>query len=63
MALNNIYGDASLMKEYLSYKLMTEMGVDTPYYALVNLYINDEFYGVYMMVGIYRFSFNTKNYR
>ena len=26
------------------------MGVDTPYYCLVNLYINGEFYGVYMMV-------------
>jgi spore coat protein CotH len=48
--LNDIYGDASLMKEYLSYELMTKMGVDTPYYCLVNLYINGEFYGVYMMV-------------
>lgn len=50
VALNNIYGDATLMKEYLSYELMTKMGVPTPEYSLINLYINDEFYGVYMMV-------------
>lgn len=50
VALNNIYGDATLMKEYLSYELMTRMGIPTPEYSLVNLYINDEFYGVYMMV-------------
>ena len=50
VAFNNIYGDASLMKEYLSYELMTKMGVDTPCYSLVNLYVNDELWGVYMMV-------------
>ena len=50
VALNNIYGDATLMKEYLSYELMTKMGIPTPEYSLINLYINDEFYGVYMMV-------------
>ena len=50
VALNNIYGDATLMKEYLSYELMTKMGIQTPEYSLINLYINDEFYGVYMMV-------------
>ena len=50
VALNNIYGDATLMKEYLSYELMTKMSIPTPEYSLINLYINDEFYGVYMMV-------------
>lgn len=50
VALNNIYGDATLIKEYLSYELMTKMGIPTPEYSLINLYINDEFYGVYMMV-------------
>lgn len=50
VALNNMYGDVTLMKEYLSYELMRQMGIDTPEYALVKLYINDEFYGVYMMV-------------
>ena len=50
VALNNMYGDATLMKEYLSYELMSQMGIDTPEYALVKLYVNDEFYGVYMMV-------------
>ncbi|CDM70151.1 putative secreted protein [Clostridium bornimense] len=49
-SLNNIYGDASMMKEYLSYELMTEMGIPTPYYCLVKLNVNGEFWGVYMMV-------------
>lgn len=50
VTFNDIYSDASLMKEYLSYKLLTEMGVPTPYYSLINLFINGSFYGVYMMV-------------
>lgn len=50
VALNDIYGDASLMKEYLSYELMTKMGVPTPCYSLVNLYVNNELWGIYMMV-------------
>ena len=50
VTFNNIYNDPSLMKEYLSYKLFDEMGVYTPCYSLVNLYINGDFYGVYMMV-------------
>ncbi len=50
VAFNNIYGDATLMKEYLSYELMTAMGVATPKYCLVNLSVNGEFWGVYMMV-------------
>ena len=49
-SLNNVYGDASYLKEYLSYQLMAAMGVATPYCSMVKLYINDEFYGVYTMV-------------
>lgn len=50
VAFNNIYGDPTLMKEYLSYNLMTELGVKTPEYSLVNLHINGQLWGVYMMV-------------
>lgn len=50
ICLNNIYGDPTLMKEYLSYELMTKMGVPTPYYSLIKLNINGEFYGIYTMV-------------
>ena len=38
------------MKEYLSYNLMTELCVKTPAYSLVNLHINGQLWGVYMMV-------------
>ena len=50
VSLNNMYGDTTLLKEYLSYKLMTDMNIPTPYYALVNLYINNENYGLYLLL-------------
>lgn len=50
LCLNNIYGDPSMMREYLSLTLMTKMGVATPYYSLVKLSINGEYYGLYFMV-------------
>ena len=50
ISFNNFFFDKSLMKEYVSLKLMTEMGIPTPAYALARLYINDEYYGVYFMV-------------
>lgn len=50
VSLNNMYGDATLLKEYLSYKLMTDMNIPTPYYAIVNLYINNKNYGLYLLL-------------
>ncbi|MCR4902318.1 MAG: CotH kinase family protein [Butyrivibrio sp.] len=50
ISFNNFFFDKSMMKEYFSLKLMTEMGLPTPAYALSKLYINGEYYGVYFMV-------------
>lgn len=50
VSFNSMYGDPTLMKEYLSYLLMTEMGLDTPYYSLVKLNVNGEYWGVYLML-------------
>lgn len=50
ISFNNFFFDKSMMKEYISLMLMTEMGVPTPQYGLAKLYINDEYYGVYFMV-------------
>lgn len=50
ISFNNFYFDKSMMVEYFSLKLMTEMGVPTPQYGLTKLYINDQYYGVYLMI-------------
>ncbi len=48
--LNNSMSDPSYMREYLSYSLMNEMGVPTPGYGYVNVYINDKLHGLYLAV-------------
>lgn len=48
--LNNNYSDASSMREYLAYELAETMGLPTPKYSFVNIYINDELWGFYLAV-------------
>ncbi|WHX49900.1 CotH kinase family protein [Paenibacillus woosongensis] len=48
--LNNNYSDASYMREYLAYELAETMGLPTPKYSFVNIYINGELWGFYLAV-------------
>ncbi|NWL89363.1 spore coat protein CotH [Paenibacillus sp. 79R4] len=48
--LNNNYSDASYMREFLAYELAEQMGLPTPKYSYVNVYINDELWGFYLAV-------------
>lgn len=48
--LNNNYSDASYMREYLAYELAETMGLPTPKYSFVNIYINGERWGFYLAV-------------
>lgn len=48
--LNNNYSDASYMREFLAYELAEKMGLPTPKYSYVNVYINDELWGFYLAV-------------
>ncbi len=48
--LNNMFSDASYMREYLSYKIMGEAGLDVPLSSFVEVSINGELYGLYLMV-------------
>ena len=50
ISLNSMLWDPTMMKEYLSYYLCTEMGLPTPDYNLANLYVNNNYKGVYLMV-------------
>jgi spore coat protein H len=48
--LNNSYSDASYMREFLTYELADQMGLPTPGYSYVNVYVNDELWGFYLAV-------------
>lgn len=48
--LNNMFNDPSYMREYIAYDLLEEMGVNTPRRSFVNVYVNDELKGLYLMV-------------
>ncbi|TNJ61900.1 spore coat protein CotH [Paenibacillus hemerocallicola] len=48
--LNNNYSDATYMREFLSYELAKEMGLPTPEYSYVNVYVNGELKGFYLAV-------------
>ncbi|AZK49195.1 spore coat protein CotH [Paenibacillus lentus] len=48
--LNNNYSDASYMREYLAYELAESLGLPTPKYSFVNVYVNDELWGFYLAV-------------
>lgn len=48
--LNNIYADATYIKDYLSYQLFNHMGVDAPLSSFANITINGEPWGLYLAV-------------
>ncbi|OPA81247.1 spore coat protein CotH [Paenibacillus selenitireducens] len=48
--LNNNYSDASYMREFLSYELAEAMGLPTPKFSYVNVYVNDKLWGFYLAV-------------
>lgn len=48
--LNNNFADPSYMREYLTYDVLEEMGLETPNYSYVNVSINGEHYGLYLAV-------------
>ena len=48
--LNNGYSDAAYMREFLTYELADQMGLPTPGFSFVNVYVNDELFGFYLAV-------------
>lgn len=60
--LNNNYQDATYMKEFLSYQMMTELDVPTPLFAYAAVYINGEYYGLYLMVEAVEEEFAERNF-
>jgi spore coat protein CotH len=60
--LNNIYSDATFMKDYLSYMIMREAGVKAPLISYAELSINGELHGLYIAIENVSESFIERNY-
>lgn len=50
MVVNNMISDASYMKEYISYDIMSYIGVDAPLFAFANMSVNGKTWGLYLAV-------------
>lgn len=50
IVLNNNYSDATSMKEYLSYDIMSYIGVDSSLFAYADIKVNGESWGFYLAV-------------
>lgn len=62
LCLNNIIQDNTLMKDYLTYQMMAEMGVASPLCSYVYITVNGEDWGLYLAVEGIEESFLQRNY-
>jgi spore coat protein CotH len=60
--LNNMFNDPSYMREYIAYDLLDEMGVATPQHSYVNVYVNNELKGLYLLVEFVNGDFVEKHF-
>lgn len=60
LVLNNMIGDDTYMKEYISYDLMREAGVDVPYFGFASITVNGEPWGLYLAVEMYNDSYEQR---
>lgn len=60
--VNNMLGDNTYMKEYVSYELMREIGVDAPYFSFADIKVNGEGWGLYLAVETYGDSYEARTF-
>lgn len=48
LVLNNIFSDATYVKEYMAYDIFHYLGVACPYYAFAHITVNGEEWGLYL---------------
>ncbi len=60
--VNNMMGDATYMKEYLSYDIMRYAGVDTTLFEYANISVNGKAWGFYLAVESYDEAFMARTY-
>ena len=61
--LNNMQSDNTYMKEYLSYDILSFIGVTSPLYSYAHITVNGEEWGLYLAVEGIEESFAERNYR
>ncbi|WP_026652638.1 CotH kinase family protein [Butyrivibrio proteoclasticus] len=62
LCLNDLIQDYSMMKDYITYKLMNEFGVDAPLVSFCYITVNGEDWGLYLAVEAVEDSFLERNY-
>ena len=62
LSLNNLIQDNTMMKDYLTYTMMNEFGVDSPLCSYVYITVNGEDWGLYLAVEAVEESFMQRNY-
>lgn len=62
LVLNNMFSDPSYLREYISYTTMREAGLNVPECSFVNVSINGELVGFYLMVEAIDDSFLVRNF-
>ena len=62
LSLNNIIQDTTCMKDYLTYRLMGEFGVNAPLCSYVYITVNGEDWGLYLAVEGVEDGFLERNY-
>lgn len=62
LVLNNLYGDTSYLKEYMSYALMDYMDIPSSEYTFADIYVNGEHYGFFLALEDVDESFLERNY-
>lgn len=62
LSLNNIIQDATYMKDYWSYIFMNQMGLASPLCSYTEIYVNGEYWGLYLAVEGVEEAFLERNY-
>lgn len=62
LCLNNVIQDNTYMKEYFSYRMMSEAGAAAPLCSYVNISVNGEPWGLYLAVEGVEEAFLKRNY-
>lgn len=62
MVLNNTQSDNTFIKEYLSCYLLNRAGAKTPLFAMAEIYVNGEYWGLYLAVECIDDAFIERNF-
>ncbi|WP_066716064.1 CotH kinase family protein [Clostridium sp. Marseille-P299] len=62
LVLNNLMSDATYMKEYISYDIMSYLGVPSSLYAYASISVNGENWGLYLALEGMEESFAERNF-